>query len=54
MGIISYNFVTFARPNVFTKVENYVLYDNSGKRLVEIGVVFSREKRNVVEWEVRG
>ena len=30
------------------------IYSDSGKKLVEIGVIFSRGKRNIVEWEVRG
>ena len=30
-----------------------LIYANSGKKLVEIGVVFSRESRNIVEWSVR-
>ena len=28
-------------------------YSDSGKNIVEIGVVFSREQRNIIEWEVR-
>jgi hypothetical protein len=30
------------------------IYSDSGKKVVEIGIVFSREQRNIVEWEVRG
>jgi len=29
------------------------IYSDSGKKVVEIGVVFSREKRNIIEWEVK-
>jgi len=30
-----------------------LIYADSGKKLVEIGVVFSRETRNIVEWAIR-
>jgi hypothetical protein len=30
------------------------IYSDSGKKVVEIGIVFSREQRNIVEWEVKG
>ena len=29
-------------------------YSDSGKNIMEIGVVFSREQRNIIKWEVRG
>ena len=29
------------------------LYSDRGKKLVEIGVIFSREQRNIVEWKVK-
>jgi len=29
------------------------IYSDSGKKIVEIGVVFSREQRNILEWEVQ-
>jgi len=29
------------------------IYQDSGKKMVEIGVVFSREKWNIIEWAVR-
>ena len=31
-----------------------LLYADSGKNIVEIGITFSREQRNIVEWEVKG
>jgi hypothetical protein len=30
-----------------------LIYSDSGKTVVEIGIIFSREKRNMVEWEVK-
>ena len=30
------------------------IYSDSGKKLIEIGVVFSRESRSIVKWEIRG
>jgi len=29
------------------------IYSDSGKKIIEIGIVFSREKRNILEWEVK-
>jgi len=30
-----------------------LIYADKGKEIIEIGIVFSREKRNIVEWKVR-
>jgi len=30
------------------------IYADSGKNIIEIGIIFSREKRNIVNWEVKG
>jgi len=36
------------------KEKNYAqIYNDSGKKLVEVGVVFSRETRNIIEWKTR-
>jgi len=29
------------------------IYSDSGKKIMEIGIIFSREKRNILEWEVK-
>jgi hypothetical protein len=29
------------------------IFSDSGKKVIEIGVVFSREKRNIVQWETK-
>ncbi|MCL2442233.1 MAG: ATP-binding protein [Treponema sp.] len=28
------------------------IYSNSGKNIIKIGIIFSREKRNIIEWKV--
>jgi len=34
--------------------KNYALvFSDSGKKIFEIGVVFSREERNIISWEIK-
>jgi hypothetical protein len=28
------------------------IYADSGKKMIKIGIVFSREQRNIIEWEL--